>query len=384
MWARARAMQSVSSVTAVVAVSVMMAAAVAQAWELPSSFDSRTRGDGSVITDAKGMTLYTFDRDEGVPGRSACEDACANTWPAVTASAAEQAPPGWSKVIRRDGSLQWAYAGKPLYRYVLDDAPGATFGDGVGTVWRVALKQISVPPDVTIRSTTLGRVLADAKGLTLYTHLKEIDRAADRCVDASCAERWQPLSAPWSAASVRGDWSVVVRPDGGRQWAYKNQPLYRYSFADVAPGEIFGHGISDWRAVVLEPAPPLPPWATIQPSDAGELIANEQGLTVYSFGANARGQRVFRGPGVICPDGTCVDPQWKPFKAQPSDQPIGSWGIVRLEDGSLQWTYKGMKLYTNELDTEPGHFRGIRFGGDRSWSAIMRSGEPMQGVTVGG
>ena len=55
-----------------------------------------------------------------------------------------------------------------------------------------------------------------------------------------------------------------------------------------------------------------------------------------------------------------------------------------MQDGKLQWTYKGNKLYTNVLDTRPGDFKGIRFGGDRSWSAIMRDGEPMQGVSVGG
>jgi predicted lipoprotein with Yx(FWY)xxD motif len=63
---------------------------------------------------------------------------------------------------------------------------------------------------------------------------------------------------------------------------------------------------------------------------------------------------------------------------------VGSWGITQLQDGKLQWTYKGNKLYTNALDTRPGDFKGIRFGGDRSWSAIMRDGEPMQGVSVGG
>jgi predicted lipoprotein with Yx(FWY)xxD motif len=153
---------------------------------------------------------------------------------------------------------------------------------------------------------------------------------------------------------------------------------------DVSAGEIRGHGVDGWSAVVLEPAPPLPAWATIQPSDAGELIANSAGLTIYSFGANARGQRAYRGPAMKCPDGACIDAQWKPFHAQPGDKPVGSWGITQLQDGKLQWTYKGNKLYTNALDTRPGDFKGIRFGGDRSWSAIMRDGEPMQGVSVGG
>lgn len=352
---------------------------------LPAGFDTRPRGDGLVFTDAKGMTLYTYDRDEGTPGRSACEGPCADNWPAVVAPATEVAPPGWSKVTRADGSLQWAFRGKPLYRYKLDNGPGATFGDGVGTVWRIALRQIPVPQDVRIRYTLLGHLLTDAKGLTLYSSADDKVGKTPGCDDRKCLRSWEPLAAPWSARGrTIGDWTVLTRSDGSGQWAYKGKALYRHIGGDVSPGETTGHGVEGWEAVVLEPPPPLPAWATVQASDAGELIANQQGITVYSFGANARGQRQYRGPAPKCPDGVCVDAQWQPFIAAATDKPIGSWGITKLQDGRLQWTYKGMKLYTNVLDRKPGDFKGIRFGGDRSWSAIMRNGEPMQGVTVGG
>jgi predicted lipoprotein with Yx(FWY)xxD motif len=355
----------------------------AEALRLPADIASRPRGDGAVFTDAKGMTLYTFDRDEGTPGRSACEGPCAALWPAMIAPAEAPAPEGWSKVTRADGSLQWAFRGRPVYRYATDNAPGATFGDGVGTVWRVAIKQIPVPQDVRIRPSQLGQILTDALGRTLYTSDDDTPGKTPKCND-DCARRFKPLPAPWAAPKEKGDWSAVARADGMRQWAFRGKPLYRYVAGDVSAGEIRGHGVDGWSAVVLEPAPPLPAWATIQPSDAGELIANREGLTVYAFGANARGQRAYRGPAMKCPDGACIDAQWKPFHAQPGDKPVGSWGITQLQDGKLQWTYKGNKLYTNVLDTGPGDFKGIRFGGDRSWSAIMRDGEPMQGVSVGG
>jgi len=352
---------------------------------LPVGLDTRPRGDGRVFIDAKGMTLYTYDRDEGVPGRSACEGPCADNWPAVVAPAAEAAPPEWSKVTRVDGTLQWAFRGKPLYRYKLDDGPGAAFGDGVGSVWRIALRQIPVPQGVRIRNTLLGHLLTDAKGLTLYASRDDKAGRTPGCDDRDCGRAWRPVLAPGSAhGRSHGDWTVLARRDGSGQWAYRGKALYRHVAGDVAAGETNGHGVDGWEAVVLEPPPPLPPWATVQASDAGELIANPRGITVYSFGANARGQRQYRGPAPKCPDGTCIDAQWQPFLATANDQPIGSWGIARLDDGRLQWTYKGMKLYTNVLDQKPGDFKGIRFGGDRSWSAIMRNGEPMQGVTVGG
>ena len=287
----------------------------------------------------------------------------------------------FSTVTRQDGAKQWAFRGKPLYRYTNDAFAGAAFGDGADTVWRIALRPIATPPEIKIGRSTLGQILVDARGLTLYRSKSDAAGRVPKCV-ARCLDDWAPVAAPWAARGT-GDWSVVTRVDGAVQWAFRGKPLYRHPKGDVVGGEVTGHGIDDFEAVVLEPAPTLPPWATIQASDAGELIADQRGLTVYAHGVNARGQRAYRGP-VTCPDGTCVDPQWQPFIAANGSQAVGSWGLVKLADGRQQWTYKGQKLYTNTLDRKPGEFKGIRFGGDRTWSAIMRSGDPMQGVSVGG
>ncbi len=342
---------------------------------------SKPRGDGWVFEDEGGMTLYTFDRDEGTPGKSSCNGPCAAAWPPLAAPADATAPAGWAAIAREDGSRQWTWRGRPLYRYAADAFPGATFGDGVETVWRVAFQPIALPREVRLGRTTLGNVLTDARGHTLYASSDDSPGATPRC-ESRCLRTWRPVAAPWLARPF-DDWTPVVRADGTRQWAYKGQPLYLHAAGDFAPGEVSGNAIEGWRAIVLESAPQLPPWATIQASDAGELIANPKGLTVYSHGANSRGQRRNQSQA-ICPDGTCIDPQWVPFMAEPGAKPVGSWTILDLQDGRKQWAYKGAKLYTNSLDTRPGDFKGIRFGGDRSWSAIMRDGEPMQGVSVGG
>jgi predicted lipoprotein with Yx(FWY)xxD motif len=348
---------------------------------LPPGVSTRERGDGWGFADERGMTLYTYDRDEGTPGESACNDACAVAWPPLTAAPGAQPLQDWTLITRKDGAAQWAYRGRPVYRYAADAFPGATFGDGVDTVWRIAFRSIPLPREVGLAKTVLGEVLTDARGLTLYASEGDAPGKTPAC-KGECLETWQPLAAPWLAQAF-ADWTPVVRDDGTRQWAYKGRPLYRHVVGDYAPGEVTGNGVDGWSAIVLEPAPPLPPWATIQPSDAGELVANEAGLTVYAHGANARGQRRNQ-VNVKCPDGTCIDPQWVPFIAGAGAKPIGSWTLVKLPDGRQQWAYKGNKIYTNSLDRAPGEFKGIRFGGDRSWSAIMRSGEPMQGVSVGG
>jgi len=342
---------------------------------------AKARGDGWVFADERGMTLYRFDRDEGAPGTSACVGPCATAWPPLAAPADIAPPTGWAKVTRDDGSLQWSYHGSPLYRYAADAFPGAMFGDGVETVWHIAFRPIPLPREVRIGATSLGNVLTDTRGLTLYASGDDEPGKAPAC-ERGCLKSWQPVAAPWLAQAF-GEWAPVVRGDGSRQWAYKGQPLYLRPVGDFAPGEMTGNGVDGWKAVVLEPAPPLPPWATVQPSDAGELIANLQGLTVYSHGTNSRGRRRNQ-VNVQCPDGTCIDPQWVAFLAEQGAKPIGSWTVLDLPDGRKQWAYKGQKLYTNSLDQKPGEFKGIRFGGDRTWSAIMRNGEPMQGVSVGG
>jgi predicted lipoprotein with Yx(FWY)xxD motif len=91
---------------------------------------------GKALVDAKGMTLYTFDRDAA--GKSNCTGQCAQNWPPFIA-AATPAPSGqWTVVAREDGSKQWAYKGKPLYTWVKDAKPGDVTGDGVNSVWHIA------------------------------------------------------------------------------------------------------------------------------------------------------------------------------------------------------------------------------------------------------
>lgn len=91
---------------------------------------------GTVLTDDKGMTLYTFDKDEA--GKSNCADACAKAWPPLTAESGATASGDYSLVKRADGTQQWAHRGKPLYRWSKDAKPGDTTGDGFKDMWHAA------------------------------------------------------------------------------------------------------------------------------------------------------------------------------------------------------------------------------------------------------
>lgn len=90
---------------------------------------------GNVLTDAKGMTLYTFEKDS--EGKSACNGPCATNWPVLKAEASDAAGEGYTVIARDDGSKQWAYKGKPLYTFTKDQKPGDVTGDGF-LGWRLA------------------------------------------------------------------------------------------------------------------------------------------------------------------------------------------------------------------------------------------------------
>ena len=98
---------------------------------------------GTFLTDGTGKTLYMFtpDEDQAAP---TCNDQCAASWPALTASSASDVTVGdgldQSKVkleARADGTQQVVYGEYPLYFFAKDTAAGQTNGQGVGSKWYV-------------------------------------------------------------------------------------------------------------------------------------------------------------------------------------------------------------------------------------------------------
>ena len=91
-------------------------------------------GGVTVLTNAKGFTLYTFAPDTATT--SACNGACAAAWPPQTALATVKSP--YSTIKRSDGSTQLTFNGHPLYTFTGDTAPGKASGNGVnafGGLW---------------------------------------------------------------------------------------------------------------------------------------------------------------------------------------------------------------------------------------------------------
>lgn len=90
--------------------------------------------------------------------------------------------------------------------------------------------------------TSDGR-LTNAAGLSLYIYDKDVANSANSACNGPCAANWPPLLAQ-EGDRARGDYSIITRADGSRQWAFKGKPLYQWS-KDQKPGDKNGDGFND-------------------------------------------------------------------------------------------------------------------------------------------
>ncbi|HEU5475100.1 MAG TPA: hypothetical protein VFV67_31025 [Actinophytocola sp.] len=96
---------------------------------------------GRIITDGNAMTLYRLDSDQAKPVKSSCLGDCAKVFPPVSPPADGTVdvegidPKLVSQFTRPDGIVQLTLAGRPVYRFVGDAAPGEAFGHGIGAAF---------------------------------------------------------------------------------------------------------------------------------------------------------------------------------------------------------------------------------------------------------
>ena len=86
---------------------------------------------GRILVDARGRTLYLFEKDRR--GRSLCAGACATYWPPPLTKGKPVAGTGVKRSLlgvtrRANGTTKITYAGHPLYRFVGDRRAGQTTG----------------------------------------------------------------------------------------------------------------------------------------------------------------------------------------------------------------------------------------------------------------
>ena len=103
-----------------------------------STLKTTTIGGATVLTNAKGFTVYWFGPDTATTSK--CTGSCATFWPPVKgpATAGAGVTGRLATITRSDGTTQATYNGHPLYTYKGDSAPGQAKGNGLnisGGVW---------------------------------------------------------------------------------------------------------------------------------------------------------------------------------------------------------------------------------------------------------
>jgi predicted lipoprotein with Yx(FWY)xxD motif len=95
-------------------------------------------------------------------------------------------------------------------------------------------------------ATVAGGALAGPNGMTLYTFDRDTAGSGKSVCNGQCAALWPPLLAA-DGDRATGDYAIIVRDDGKKQWAYKGKPLY-YFVRDTKAGETTGDGFNQlWK-----------------------------------------------------------------------------------------------------------------------------------------
>lgn len=355
-----------------------------------------------------GESLFFSDAD--APGASRCVAACAQEFPPVMAGAGAKPFGDWSLVKRQEGGRQWAYQKRPLYRWSKETVPGevatnvglretaeAKLAEGAkrpGDLmppqgWQLARftpwLTMTLPDGINVDFVPAAQavVLKDFNGFTLYAFDGKVGLDGQSCSDDGCQVQWLPVVAAGLAGPV-GDFSIVTRKDGSKQWAYKKQPLYHYA-GDQLPGDVLGAAVDKrWTLAALTQSF-RPAGVTIKNVDGYGNMWAKNGLTLYGGhaffklwgGRNlrdgfrdsyARGKRLGTA---ACVTANCRD-EWIPFAAPADAVAEGFWEVLTRDDGTRQWAYKGFALYSRKTDTKPEDLTGqsiydfVRIGGDEA------------------
>jgi predicted lipoprotein with Yx(FWY)xxD motif len=350
------------------------------------------------LATSTGKPLYTFDAD-GNSGKASCADDCTREFKPYLALVNAQVSADWSLIARGQKERQWAYRGQPLYFFdgkdpgtekksaekdesddenkpadkskavALRDPSSALFSPKKG--WRRAKfapeESLPTPSGIGVKSLAVsnGYILVnESSEMPLYVMEKAPKKPA----------AWVPMYASLLAQPV-GDFSILSREDGTRQWAYKGRRLYSYA-GDYSPDDLNGLGTqADVQpALAYENFMPSSVRVRIY-AGRGPLLVTSQGRSLYtvartvsSMGGNGDGFFVRGGAyrvvyeqakevGTRACERECLK-TWSPLLAAAQDQASGFWEITDRADGLRQWAYKGSPLYTYSGDDKPGDING--------------------------
>ena len=381
--------------------------------------------EGPVFADANGRTLYTWplkalrNGDAGEQkGKPSCDDhkytenaglmspypggfilpevekrpSCVGMWPPVLAADDAKPVGKWTIAKRPDGAKQWAYDGFALYTSMFDHQPGDVLGGtkrrmtGEGGAPRDPVgPPANVPPGFAVIQTATGRMITTDTRLSVYSWDKDGPDKSN--CDAACVQVWLPVVAPESA-QARGEWSVIERSPGVKQWAFRKKPLYTYLLdPEGHPASLQGSDVPGWHNVYTQTAPQAPKgFFTAQDAPAGQVLADSRGKTIYIYKCNDDAPDQFTCDHPDTPQeyrfavcgggdpGKCM--QTFPYVLAPVGARSGSriWSVMDIDpktghramagqaDALHVWAYRDRPVFTFVGDHAPGDMYGDSWG----------------------
>jgi predicted lipoprotein with Yx(FWY)xxD motif len=255
-------------------------------------------------------------------------------------------------------------------------------------------EQASNGAEVQAADSSLGTILTDSDGKTLYVFLS--DSGPESTCYQDCASNWPALTTDGDPAAGQGvDASLLgttERTDGSVQVTYADHPLYHFG-GDQAPGDTNGQEIGDVWYVVSPEGEPVEGagesgggdessggqsggrHTEVEAEDSafGTILTDSNGNTLYMF-LNDTG-----------PESTCYEDcaaNWPAFEAKgelgAGDGVDASLlGTTERTDGTTQVTYADHPLYHFGGDQAPGDTNGQEIGD--VWYVVSPEGEPVEG-----
>lgn len=311
---------------------------------------------------------------------------CLDLWPAAEAGKDAKPVGKWTIVERKDGIRQWAYDGYALYTSVLDRTPGEVNGGHSQAAGEVGVRRpvaapSMVPPQFKVDTLLTGRILYTNENYSVYASSQDAPDKSS-CTGA-CLEEWKPILAP-AYAKPRGEFGIIERSPGVRQWTFRRQPLYTHV------GEPFekqyGSDVPGWYNVFTQYSPRPPADFTVQESPTGLVLADRNGRTVYMYNCadDALDQQACDHPDspqayrfTVCGGGDpkrCLERFPYVLAAKDARSSSLLWTTLWIDPltgklaspgqpGALHvWAYRRRPVYTHYRDKGPGDMTADQWG----------------------
>jgi len=177
-------------------------------------------------------------------------------------------------------------------------------------------------------------------------------------IQKSCAQKWPPYLGGEQAQPV-GDFSLIERPEGGKQWSYRGSPLY-LSIRDHEPGDRLGMGHAGFgfpggfRFAMSDAN--LPADLKLAHRDEGLVLIAANGKPVYT----PHGARIVKA----CVD--CDADPYEPILAPELARLAGDWSTVDAGVGRRQFAFQGKPLYA-----APSNLKEYEISAADGWEMVV-------------